>query len=108
MPDDIVINVRPGGGMAAIYDDDFPFEELGFSAAIRAGVVEPIQSGPCAGLWFVDMSPLGSEYRFCLWPPSRKRSEALAAERSVVERWLVRGEKTEAYVIQTEAADVGN
>jgi hypothetical protein len=69
----------------AIYDDDYP---MGVSR--RASLVEPIADGLMAGWWFADMSPLGDGYQYCLWPPYRRRDEALAAEREhLAATWLM-------------------
>ena len=76
------------GVVRAIHDDDFPLD--GAPPPVRASCVEPIQRGLFSGFWFVDMSPLGESYRYCLWPPCRRRDEALAAERAhLVANWLV-------------------
>jgi hypothetical protein len=55
----------------------------------RASTVEPIQSGPQAGKWVVDMSPLGPEFEYCLARPFDTRREALAAEVAHLEEvWI--------------------
>ena len=86
----MIMRISPGGEIRAIYDDTYPFTEIhGGEPPVRASHVEPIQTGPNAGKWFVDMSPLGEEYQYCLWPPFEKRAEALAAEHDhIVKHWL--------------------
>jgi len=46
----------------------------------RASHVEPIESGIHIGKWYVDMSPLGEGYQYCLMIPFVTRGEALEAE----------------------------
>jgi hypothetical protein len=78
-----------GGGVRAVHNDDYQVP----TGAVprRASHVEPIQSGPHAGMWFVDMSPLGEEYEYSLWPPYPKRREALEAEVKHLEEFWVCG-----------------
>lgn len=93
----VTINFKPGRGARAVYDDDFPFAQAGFAPPTRASHVEPIQSGPNAGRWYADMSPLGRGFEFCLWPPCERRDAALEAERRFIcERWLLDGGKETA------------
>lgn len=55
----------------------------------RASRVEPIQEGPNAGKWMVDMSPLGPEFQYSLTKTFDTRREALAAEVEHLEEvWL--------------------
>jgi hypothetical protein len=60
----------------------------------RASRVEPIPSGPLAGKWSVDMSPLGEEFAYSLWPPYDTRREALTAEAEHLEEVWIRGTGT--------------
>lgn len=86
---EVVMRFMPGGAVRAIHDDDYDFAGAGFKPPTRASHVEPIQSGPCAGWWYADMSPLGEAFQFCLWPPCRRRDEALQAEHDfIVENWI--------------------
>ena len=77
------------GSVRAIHHDDYA-DILG-GITQRASHVEPITNGPCVGLWFVDMSPLGDEFGYCLWPPFERRDIALQAEHDhIEEHWLKR------------------
>jgi len=69
-------------GARAIHHDEHNdlFKELGFQPPRRASHVEPISSGPSAWNWYVDLSPLGEEWQFCLWPPKPSREAAMKAE----------------------------
>lgn len=91
----IIINFGLGGTVRAVHDDDYPFMEVhGCAPPRRASHVEPIQTGPFSGWWYIDMSPLGDDFTYCLYPPLKTRREALAAEVTHVrERW-VNGQKT--------------
>lgn len=90
--EEIVLNISVTGAVRAVYSDDYPFLDVhGCNAPKRASHVEAIQTGPNRGLWFADMTPLGEEYQYCLWPPCSHRVDALAAERAVVERWCRSG-----------------
>jgi hypothetical protein len=83
---ELVIRFSPGGGVRMICND---FIEIPNAKKRRASEVEPIQSGPFEGQWLVDMSPLGLEHQYCLWPPFRKRKAALKAEvKHLEEVWL--------------------
>lgn len=96
MSDDIVINFGLGGSVRAVHDDDYPFMDThGCTPPRRASHVEPIQSGPNAGWWYVDMSPLGETFGYCLWPPLQTRKEALAVEVDHVQRRWVNGQTKE-------------
>lgn len=84
-----VIRFGKGGRVRAIHHDDYV---LPGGRTRRASHVEPIPSGPNAGLWYVDMSPLGPQYQYCLWPPFETRREALDAETSHLEEVWIHGD----------------
>jgi hypothetical protein len=90
----VIMRISKGGAIRAIHTDSYDFAGLhGCQPAVRASAVESIQSGPFAGWWHVDMSPLGPEYQYCLWPPHPPiaRAAALAAERDHLEQaWLIK------------------
>ncbi len=77
-----------GGLVRAVHNDDF---QVPNTVPRRASHVEPVPAGPLAGMWFVDMSPLGDEYQYSLWPPYLTRREALAAEVKHLEEVWIRG-----------------
>jgi len=80
-----VIRFTKGGGVRAIYHDSYKFGAV----PRRASRVEPIQSGSQAGRWFVDMSPLGARFQYCLLQTHEARQEALAAEvKHIEEVWI--------------------
>jgi hypothetical protein len=86
---ELVFGIQPTGEVRAIYDDAVP--ELGLLDAVprRASHIEPIQSGPNAGKWFADMSPLGEDFQYCLWPPFVNQTAAKAGERKhIIDNWL--------------------
>jgi hypothetical protein len=84
-----VMHIRPGRLRMIHHDDYTP------SGAVprRASRVEPIQDGPDRGKWMVDMSPLGPEFQYCLWPPYDTRRAALAAETTHLEEVWIRGKR---------------
>jgi len=90
------LRIFPGGKVKAIYEDGLDTAGLGLPPPVRASHVEPISSGPYAGWWMVDMSPLGlqenrPDFMVCLWPPFPPscRGKALAAEKAFLEAaWL--------------------
>ena len=80
--------------LRAIYDDDYRFSSHtteGRPVPVRASHVEVVPTGPYAGFHYVDMSPLGDRFQYCLWPPFDTRREALQAERHLVEKHWVEG-----------------
>lgn len=83
-----VMRVSPTS-LRMIHHDDYP---VAGAVPRRASHVEPIQSGRDAGKWSVDMSPLGPEFEYSLWPPYATRREALAAETTHLEEvWIREG-----------------
>jgi hypothetical protein len=72
----ISLVIGPAGNCLAIYDDALAFDRLGQIAITRASHVEPDQ----AGNWWADLAPVGGPRL----GPHRRRSDALAAERT----WL--------------------
>jgi len=88
----VIMRISPDGTLRAIHTDNYDFMGLhGCGPAQRASQIEPIQSGPNAGWWYADMSPLGEEYQFCLWPPfpPTQRAAALQAEYDwLVKNWI--------------------
>lgn len=54
----------------------------------RASRVEPVESGPYAGYWYADMSPLSDRHQYCLYPPRKTRQQTLDDEYMEVRRWL--------------------
>ena len=87
----VVMRIGKGGSIRAIYADGYDFSAHGCQPPTRASDVKPIPSGPLAGWWYVDMSPLGEAYQFCLWPPHppTRRSAALAEEHQwLVDNWI--------------------
>lgn len=89
---EIVISFDPDEGMKAIpdgYDNLEILKDLGMQPLQRASHVEQIREGPEAWRWQVDMSPLGPEYQYCLWPSFATREEALDAEhKHIVAVWI--------------------
>ncbi len=82
----LAINFKPGGTARTLYDESVDLAELGDLQIRRGSHVEPIESGPHAGKWFVDFSPVG--HFFCIGPFT-KRSTALQAEhRWLLENWV--------------------
>jgi hypothetical protein len=78
-------------GIRAIHDDHVDLNRMLGRRPVprRASHVEPIQEGPNAGLWYVDMSPLGESYRYCLWPAFGSRQAALEEEHNhIVQHWI--------------------
>ncbi len=69
----------PGGACRAIWDDDFPFRDYGATPR-RASRVEAVADGPHAGEFYVDFSPLGPAYQFCLGQTFARYRDAVAAE----------------------------
>ncbi len=82
-----VMRIRPGR-LQMIHHDDYAPKG---AVPRRASLVEPIQSGPDQGKWSVDMSPLGEEFAYSLWPPFDTRREALAAEVAHLTEVWIRG-----------------
>ena len=72
------IRINPDGSREAIYSDHT--SHIVGGEIRRASNVEPITTGPFAGQWFIDFSPLGEPYRFCMLKTFPKRQEALAEE----------------------------
>ena len=87
----LTIRFRADGSARTIYSDqhaDF-LRGIGFMPPTRASHIEPIESGPDAWQWYVDLTPLGEDYAFCLWPPSPSREAALQAERDYIQKnWV--------------------
>jgi hypothetical protein len=83
-----IMRFGKGGRIRAIYNDSL---KLPGAVPRRASHVEPIQSGPNAGKWFVDLSLLGPDFQYCLWPPFENRGDALAAEVDHIEKVWIRG-----------------
>jgi len=84
------IRIHPGGRVVAIYDENVDMSVFAGEATIRrASHVEPIQHGDKVGRWYVDFSPLGDGYLFCLSDTFGKRSEALKAERAFLEKHYI-------------------
>ena len=83
-----IINFEPDGSIRGLPADEAGaqlLQALRCPAPKRASHVEPIPNS-YPWRWFVDMSPLGEAYQFCLWPACSSREEALEAEHA----WLVR------------------
>jgi len=87
-----VMRITMGGGIRAIVGDGLSSKQLaghGCDAPTRASRIEPIDAGPQAGLWMVDMSPMGDDWRYCLWPPQETRAAALKTEHQHLdEEWI--------------------
>lgn len=86
-----LIRIGPDGSVKAMPGDakgEKLLQDIGCPAPTRASHVEPIpDSNPWQ--WSVDMSPLGPNYQFCLWPPFPSREAALEAEHNwIAEYWL--------------------
>lgn len=90
----IVVSVAADGTVRAVYDERLDVRRPGDPPPRRASNVEPIPSGPLAGWWHADMSPLGEAFGYCLWPPRETRSEALGDEREHIERYWIGKTKT--------------
>lgn len=55
----------------------------------RASRVEIVETGPQAGLFYVDFSPLGPAYQFCLTRTFADYGEAVQAEQAwLLENWI--------------------
>jgi hypothetical protein len=88
---ELIIGFSPKHRPRAIHNDEHAglLQSLGFSPPVRASHVEPIRFGSNAWKWMVDMSPLGEEYAFCLWPPFESRQAALDAEHDfILNNWV--------------------
>ena len=86
-----LIRLGPDGSIRALPGDahgEQILQDLGCPAPRRASNVEPIP-GSVPWKWSVDMSPLGSDYLFCLWPALDSREQALTAEHAwIAQHWL--------------------
>jgi hypothetical protein len=75
------LRVQPDGTVRAIYDEAIDLSVLGPATITRASHVEPDDHGR----WLADLTPVGGP----TLGPFDRRSEALDAERSWLERhWL--------------------
>jgi hypothetical protein len=77
------IVVEPGGRVRLVYDEAVDLQSLGAVAIRRASHVEPTDDGQ----WTADLAPVGGP----MLGPYPVRSEALAAEREWLARWLANG-----------------
>jgi hypothetical protein len=74
------LRVDLNGNIHCLYDESIDLSALGRLSIRRAGRVEPDRSGQ----WWADLSPLKGPRL----GPYRRRSKALAAEETWVERFL--------------------
>lgn len=91
-PGVITISYGPNGRRAlpSDYSTAADLKAIGFPPPTRHSHVEMITSGPYAWQWYVDFSPAGEKYQFCLWPPSATRDQALFDEQEHIKKtWLV-------------------
>jgi hypothetical protein len=72
--------VDPCGGIRGVYAEDLDLARLGRVAIHRGSHVEPTADGR----WTADLAPVGGP----VLGPFRRRSEAVAAERTWLDRWL--------------------
>ena len=77
----MILHIRPGGEIVAVYAEAIVLQELGELSIRRASHVEP----DAAGRWWADLSPVGGP----VLGGFGKRSEALAAEVAWLDQhWL--------------------
>ena len=99
-----IVEIRVQGSTArAIYDDALNWQSLGFQPPARASHVEPIPEGVRAGQWYVDMSPLGPDHHYWLWPLHRTRADALRHEHEHLSTYYIRSSRA---IDQVEPAAV--
>ena len=94
MPAQTVLRIMPGE-VRVICGDTLPSAALmniGCEAPTRASNIEPIPAGPCKGYWMADMSPMGDDWQYCLWPPMPTRKEALQQEHDHLNQKWIHGE----------------
>ena len=100
------MRILPGGRLRAIDDDALQLDDAtGWPVRKRrASHVEVVEAGPFANWFYADMSPLGPVHQLCLWPPFRRRQDALAAEHSYIDNhWL---KEDDAQAQETASAPV--
>lgn len=76
----MLLRFDASGDATAIYDEAIELDELGEVRIERASHVEPTSDAE----WTADMAPVGGP----VLGPFARRSEALAAEVSWLEKWL--------------------
>jgi hypothetical protein len=79
----LILVIDPQGTINCLYDEAIDLHVLGQPTITRASHVEP----DAEGRWWADLAPV----RGSRLGPFGKRTEALAAERAWLERWLVDG-----------------
>lgn len=79
-----------GGGVRKLFEARDRSVYAGRAVPRRASRVEVIEEpGPSHGLFHVDFSPLGDDYRFCLARTFADYHEAVAAEQDwLVQNWI--------------------
>jgi hypothetical protein len=84
-----IFRIGEHGSVKAIVGNSMRPGVAGTPPPRRASHIEPIESGPYAGYWMADMSPMGPGWLYCLWPPLPTRAEALTSEHDhLVQRWI--------------------
>ncbi len=78
----MMLVISPGGIVAGLYNELIDLGQLGSLHITRASHVEPDELGQ----WWADLAPVGGKKL----GPFTVRSQALAAERDVLERRLTR------------------
>jgi len=92
-----LIRFKPGGGVRKLFETG---DRLRLGAIPRrASRVEVVtQDGPRFGQFFVDFSPLGEDYQFCLTRTFDDYGEAVHAEQVWLEQhWVMEGLPSEAF-----------
>lgn len=87
-PSDItIIRFTRGGGVRKLFQTG---DRATFGAIPRrASRVEVIDTGPHLGRFFVDFSPLGEDYQFCLAQPFDDYQDAVRAEQEfLIQKWI--------------------
>jgi hypothetical protein len=80
----IVINLdKPTGVLTHIHDDRLVLKNTNPHIR-RMSNVEPVEAGPNTGRWYVDFSPMGEKYQYCLAELFLRREDALVAEHQIV------------------------
>ena len=84
-----VIRFGPGGGVRKL----FATTDRSVFGAIprRASRVEVVECGPHQGNFHIELSPLGSQYQFCLVQTFADYAEAVQAEQDWLERNWING-----------------
>jgi hypothetical protein len=79
-----------GGGVRKLFE---PWDRTAFGAIPRrASRVEVVEEGPQKGKFFVEMSPLGPNFQFCLTETFDDYADAVRAEQGWLTQHWIQGE----------------